>query len=74
MVTQNVGPTDAGLRAILGIILLGVAAAFNERPLLALGAGFVALILIGTGLFRMCPLYTLLGVTTCPRGPRPSGT
>lgn len=73
MLTKNVGTTDAGIRAVLGLALLGVAASFNARPLLALGAGLVALVFIGTALFRMCPLYTLLGINTCPRDAQPHG-
>lgn len=71
MVTKNVGTTDAGIRALLGLALLGAAASFNDRPLLAVGAGLVALVFIGTALFRMCPLYTLLGLNTCPRDAQP---
>lgn len=71
MVVKNVGATDAGLRALLGVVLLGISASFNNRPLVALGAGLIALVLIGTALFRMCPLYTLLGIDTCSRRPQP---
>jgi len=71
MVIKNVGATDAGLRALLGVALLGISASFNNRPLLALGAGLIALVFIGTALFRMCPLYTLLGINTCPRDTQP---
>lgn len=71
MVIKNVGATDAGLRALLGVVLLGISASFNNRPLLALGAGLIALVFIGTALFRMCPLYTLLGIDTCARRPQP---
>lgn len=74
MVTKNVGGTDAGIRALLGIVLLGVSASFNHRPLLAVGAGLVALVFLGTALFRVCPLYTLLGINTCPREPHPKGS
>ena len=71
MVIKNVGATDAGLRALLGVVLLGISASFSNRPLLALGAGLIALVFIGTALFRMCPLYTLLGIDTCSRRPQP---
>jgi len=71
MVIKNVGATDAGLRALLGVVLLGISASFNNRPLLALGAGLITLVFIGTALFRMCPLYTLLGIDTCARRPQP---
>jgi hypothetical protein len=71
MITTNVGPLDAGLRALLGATLLGISAAYNDRPLLALGAGFLALVLLGTALFRSCPLYTLLGINTCRQRAHP---
>ena len=71
MVIKNVGAMDAGLRALLAVVLLGISASFNNRPLLALGAGLIALVFIGTALFRMCPLYTLLGIDTCARRPQP---
>ena len=73
MVTKNVGTADAGIRALLGLVLLGVAASFNGRPLLAVGAGLFALLFIGTALFRMCPLYTLLSINTRPREAQPHG-
>ncbi len=73
MVIKNVGATDSGLRALLGVVLLGISASINDRPLLALGAGLIALVFIGTALFRVCPLYTLLGIDTCPRDAQPHG-
>ena len=65
MVIKNVGSTDAGIRALIGVVLLGISASFNDRPLLAVGAGMIALVFIGTALFRVCPLYTLLRINTC---------
>jgi len=70
MVIKNIGATDSALRALLGVGLLGISSAYNQRPLLALGAGMIALILIGTALFRVCPLYTLLRINTCSRDPQ----
>ena len=37
MVIKNVGATDAGIRALLGVVVLVVSSSFNNRPLLALG-------------------------------------
>lgn len=65
MSSRNVGWRDAGIRGFVGLVLLVTSAALQNRPLAALGVGFMALIFIGTGLFRTCPLYTLLGVNTC---------
>ena len=70
MVIKKIGAMDYGLRALLGVVLLGISTAYNQRPLLALGAGLIALLLIGTALFRVCPLYTLLRIDTCRRDPQ----
>jgi hypothetical protein len=67
---KNVGRLDGGLRIAVGIGLLGLAAAVNARPYLAIASALLALLVIGTGLTRFCPLYTVLGWNTeaKPRG------
>jgi len=64
MNSQNVGWRDAGIRGFIGGLLLLNAAALQNRPLVSLGFGFIGLIFIGTALFRMCPLYTLLRINS----------
>jgi hypothetical protein len=64
MSTKNVGWRDAGIRGFAaGALLLGTAS-IPEHPLIALGLGFIGVVIIGTALFRVCPLYTLLHVST----------
>ena len=65
MSSRNVGFRDAGARGFVGAVLLLNAATLQDRPLLALGVGFIGLIFIGTALFRVCPLYTLLRINSC---------
>jgi hypothetical protein len=65
MNSHNVGSRDAGVRGFIGGVLLLKAAAPQDRPLIALGVGFIGLIFIGTALFRMCPLYTMLRINSC---------
>jgi len=65
MDSHHVGWRDAGVRGFIGIILLLNAATLQDRPLVALGVGFIGIIFIGTGLFRTCPLYTLLRINSC---------
>ena len=65
MSTKNVGWRDAGIRAFAAGVLLITSATSPAHPLVALAIGFIAVTLIGTALFRMCPLYTLLRVNTC---------
>jgi Protein of unknown function (DUF2892) len=60
-----VGWRDAGARGFIGGVLLLNAAVLQGRPLVALGVGFIGLIFIGTALFRMCPIYTLLRIRSC---------
>ncbi len=65
MSSRNVGWRDAGARGFVGGVLLLTSAWLQDRPLVALGVGFIGLIFLGTALFRMCPLYTLLRINSC---------
>ena len=58
---KNVTRWDAGVRITLGVGLIGLAAVLNARPFLAIAAALAGLVMIGTGLTRFCPLYTVLG-------------
>ncbi len=64
MIRKNVGGIDRIARVTVGIALLtaffiGPETAYNWLLLL----GVVPLV---TGLLRNCPIYTIIGVTTCP--------
>lgn len=70
----NVGTLDRTLRVIIGVVLLispflpplaSVFAGWGAWKFLVAAAG---LVLLGTAAFRSCPLYTLLGIRTCPLG------
>lgn len=62
--TRNLGGLDKMLRILAGVLLLALGA-FGP-----LGWwGLVGLVPLGTGLVGNCPLYTLLGIDTCPVGP-----
>ena len=65
LTTKNIGTADAWVRALLAGLLLFWSATLQDRPLIALGLGFLGLIMVGTVLFRICPLYTFLRVNTC---------
>ena len=57
----NVGTIDRVLRILVGLALIALAATHT------IGAwGYVGLVPLATGLFRFCPLYSLLGIRTCP--------
>ncbi len=59
--TINVGTLDRTLRVIAGVILITLAA------MQVIGWwGWIGIVPLLTGLFRFCPLYTVLGIKTCP--------
>lgn len=59
--TRNVGGTDKWLRIAAGVILLALGL-FGP-----LGWwGLVGLVPLVTGLLGTCPVYGLLGLSTCP--------
>jgi hypothetical protein len=66
---NNISVTDRRIRIVVGLAvgLIGLATLGNLLQFgMAVGVALsaVALILIGTGLIRLCPLYRLLGVDT----------
>jgi hypothetical protein len=65
MPTPNVGTIDRTLRISFGLLLIALTA-MQTIGLWGL-VGFVPLL---TGLARVCPLYSLIGVSTCPKEAR----
>lgn len=57
----NVGGLDRILRIVVGLVLIVLAAMGNIG-----WWGYIGIVPLVTGLFRMCPLYSLIGVNTCP--------
>lgn len=56
----NEGMLDRGLRIIVGLALLGMAATETVGPW-----GYIGVVPLLTGLIGNCPLYTMLGIRTC---------
>ena len=57
----NVGGIDRILRVVAGLALIGLTLAGMIG-----GWGWIGVVPLATGLFSFCPLYTLLGMNTCP--------
>ena len=57
----NVGSADRVLRVVAGLILIVLAATGTVG-----WWGWLGVIPLATGLFKVCPAYSLLGVNTCP--------
>lgn len=57
----NVGSSERMLRVIAGIIIIGVGVYYQSWW------GVIGVVPLLTGLFRFCPLYSILGINTCRR-------
>ncbi|MCZ2104764.1 MAG: DUF2892 domain-containing protein [Comamonadaceae bacterium] len=57
----NVGGIDRILRIIVGLVLIALAATGTVG-----WWGYLGVVPLLTGALRFCPLYTLLGIRTCP--------
>lgn len=72
MFAKNEGPIDRGIRAALGIAAL-VAAFTLLSGIWQIIAGVVAFMLLVTAAVGVCPLYSVLGINTCPVKPETRG-
>jgi hypothetical protein len=62
---KNEGTVDRVLRVIAGLVLLSLVF-IGPQSLW----GLVGIVPLATGLLGFCPLYKLLGLSTCPLQPR----
>jgi hypothetical protein len=58
----NIGTIDRSLRIVVGLILIGL----SLSGVIGMW-GWIGLVPLATGIFRFCPVYTLLGIKTCNR-------
>ena len=66
MMACNVGGIERPVRIVLGVLLIGIGVFAGLPPVgmgVALAMGAIALV---TGAIGCCPVWTLLGVNTCP--------
>jgi hypothetical protein len=64
MLKTNEGNVDRGLRIVLGLVLIALVFTGPQTPW-----GWLGLIPLATGLVGWCPLYSVLGISTCARVP-----
>ena len=57
----NVGNLDRSLRIAAGLVLIALAATGTVG-----WWGYIGVVPLLTGIFRFCPAYPLLGISTCP--------
>ena len=63
MLKQNVGSADKMVRIVVGVAALGFAA-FGSGP--ARWFGLIGIVPLLTAAMGSCPLYTVLGFSSCP--------
>ncbi|MES9946610.1 MAG: DUF2892 domain-containing protein [Candidatus Thiodiazotropha sp.] len=63
LLKKNVGKTDRIVRIIVGILLVGNIFYGIQSPI-----GWIGVILLLTGLFAICPLYSVLSLDTRSSG------
>lgn len=56
---KNVGSTDKILRIVIGVLIIVIGLISKSWW------GLIGLIPLATALLSWCPVYTLLGITTC---------
>ena len=61
MFKNNEGAFDRIFRILMGIGLIAIVFIGPKTPL-----GWIGLVPLATGLIGWCPLYTVLGIRTCP--------
>ena len=61
----NVGGIDRILRIVVGLVLIALAATGTVG-----WWGWLGVVPLATGLLRFCPLYPLLGISSCPLSSR----
>lgn len=61
MFKQNVGGIDRILRIVVGIVLIALVFVGPKTAW-----GWIGVVPLVTGLFSTCPLYSLIGLNTCP--------
>ena len=56
----NVGTVDRVIRIVVGLVLIALVFVGPQTPW-----GWIGIIPLATGLISSCPLYSLLGLSTC---------
>ena len=62
----NMGPIDRAARLAIGLILIAYAIPLGFAPTNWNWIGWVGVVPLVTAAFGYCPLYAMLGLSTCP--------
>jgi len=64
---KNVGPVDRALRIVFGLVLIAYALQLGLPDTGWNWTGWIGVVPLLTALIGSCPLYRILGVSTCSR-------
>lgn len=67
---KNMGTLDRIIRTLLVVLVAALYFANVISGPLALVLGIVAIVFLATSLMSYCPLYTMLGISTCSLKPK----
>jgi Protein of unknown function (DUF2892) len=62
MFAKNVGSADRVFRILLGIALISLVFVGPRTPW-----GWIGVVPLLTGIFSTCPLYAMIGFSSCPK-------
>jgi len=65
---SNVGSIDRVIRVVIGLAI-GAAGLYYQSWF-----GLIAIVPLGTAIIGSCPLYSILGISTCPLQAKGSST
>ncbi len=68
--TVNIGLIDRIVRIVVGVVLIAYAIPVGFAPTGWNWVGWIGIVPIITAVLGNCPLYSLLGLSTCPLKPR----
>ena len=69
--SQNVGLFDRILRVIVGLVLIAYAIAIGFPITGWNWVGWIGIVPLATGVFGICPAYSVIGLSTCPAAAKP---
>ncbi|MEM5473966.1 DUF2892 domain-containing protein [Hoeflea sp. AS60] len=64
MFNSNVGGLDRALRIIAGLVLIALFFVYPDASWRYFA--LIGIVPLATGLFGTCPLYSIIGLSTCP--------
>lgn len=64
MFAKNVGSVDRMLRIVVGLVVLSLFFVYPDASWRYLA--LIGIVPLLTGLFATCPLYSILGISSCP--------